>query len=449
MAKDFDSVLKDVKRGKIEPVYLFLCEDQGIARSHARQLLDQLLPAGDRSSNLSELEGAGRNASDVVMQLKTGSLMPGPMVVAWFDADVFDVPRTSRRSSAAKDVTRLEELMRRKEINKAAGLFLAISARLELDASDFKNKSLTPDSWLEKAGMQPTAELEDVIQEVADFVAQNNIEPQAAQESAKVLTAGLDAGFNPLSVLLMTARKASSTDILLKKIQEKGVVLKIGQAYDSRSAKKEALRHLNRLANRMGLELSDQVLAIIAERSTPDPELLRLELEKVAALSSTRGDLSGKEVAALVHKTREEPLWELTSAVSDRNLDKAVAEVLDRLDKNIHPLVILAAVTNEWRRVCYTRLIAGDLVQQAGKNPNLLGTMLKEKVSAKQDPLGKELLGARKPYSLGLLVKRAGRFKQEDLLHGFARILEADIALKKGSEPSKSVLCRLMFSLLS
>ena len=69
--------------------------------------------------------------------------------------------------------------------------------------------------------------------------------------------------------------------------------------------------------------------------------------------SGDRPAISSEDVRGCLARTRRDPLYEFTDAVTDRNLDKSLFYLRSLLDSGEfdHPLPLLAAVTNQVRKL--------------------------------------------------------------------------------------------------
>ena len=116
------------------PVYLIFGEES-LVKSACEELLDALLPEGNRSANYDPMDGAVENVFDVIERVNTFSLMPGTKAV---------VVRESRMFYSAQDKSRLMENTKKAydddEKSKAAKTFLSLMGNLNLSTSPFSHR---------------------------------------------------------------------------------------------------------------------------------------------------------------------------------------------------------------------------------------------------------------------------------------------------------------------
>jgi DNA polymerase-3 subunit delta len=83
--------LKDLKSDpakEFAAVYLLFGEEL-LVKNAFDELLDALLPAGNRSANYDPVEGTIENIYDVIESINTFSLLPGTKVVAMRESRIF------------------------------------------------------------------------------------------------------------------------------------------------------------------------------------------------------------------------------------------------------------------------------------------------------------------------------------------------------------------------
>jgi len=87
-------------------------------------------------------------------------------------------------------------------------------------------------------------------------------------------------------------------------------------------------------------------------------------LEKLVQVVGDRKTIAVEDVESALPRTRQDPVFELTNAVTDRNVDAALFYLKALLTRGFFPLQIIAAIINQMRKV----LIAKDFLEgPAGK----------------------------------------------------------------------------------
>jgi len=94
------------------------------------------------------------------------------------------------------------------------------------------------------------------------------------------------------------------------------------------------------------------------------------ELEKLIFFVGERGTIEEKDIEEVVGKTREDSIFDLTTALSEKNQLAALAALRALLDQGTHHLVILSMIVREIRFLLQARILV-----DSGKLPQLKNNM--------------------------------------------------------------------------
>jgi DNA polymerase-3 subunit delta len=72
-----------------------------------------------------------------------------------------------------------------------------------------------------------------------------------------------------------------------------------------------------------------------------------------------RKNITADDVESVLKRTKKDPIYDLTNAVSERSMEKSLFFLDTLLADNLHPLQVLAAITNQIRRL----LLVKDFVK--------------------------------------------------------------------------------------
>jgi len=447
----FAALLAEVEAGAPRPVYLFHGEDDSLTRGRAREILHAAIPEASRGVNLREYDGPGTDAAELVGHLRTYSLMPGLNAVAWFEAPLFR-GGGKRQTEHARDVERLREQWTADQPQHAAKRFLALCAEAGVTTESLAS-SFDPAGWLAGLRLEGDEDLHACLAEVAGYCVEQGLEHRAAGGAEQTLHDGLAAGVPPSNLLVLTTRRVRKGSALLQLIEELGAAVPCAAIAHPGSSRRAALAHLRESAGRTGVRLDTAVLETIADRVGFHPGLLDQELAKVAAYADDAGAISTAEVEDLVLRNREDPIWQLTGAVADRDFPAALAMLDDQIRRASPPLMLLGAVANQWRRLAVAHALASehpdlDPDRGLGGSRNDFGERVKEHARATGDKLVKTLVTGRKPYGIWVLFRQSKNFHGSEIENGFKILRNTDRLLKMGSRSAGEVMTRLLFDLL-
>jgi DNA polymerase-3 subunit delta len=155
-----------------------------------------------------------------------------------------------------------------------------------------------------------------------------------------------------------------------------------------------------------------------------------------------------EDLNAVVGRTRQEALFELTQAIGEKKLDQALLIVTRLQENSIHYLAILATLRNFTR----TLLLFRCLQEQAeyGVRPNMPANLFQQQclpVLKQNERWQKELSGH--PYAMYMQFKTASVFSLATLKSWLSAILTAEMRLKGSSIDPNTVLEHLILSMLA
>ena len=464
-----------------EGVPYLLFGDDVLVEKAFNQLLDGLMPAERRSFGYEPLEAAAATATDVVERVNTFSLSPGLKVVAWLNAALF-------RSSV--DRKQLIESARRaygdRQTDKAAGIFLRFLSSVGLSLEDIGGTERASGSL---PGLSGGPE-DDWVDDLIDHCLQNDLRPDIAEDQADVIKRALERGLPPGHCLVITTEAVDRRQGLFKVIRDRGVVVDCSVPAGNRRADRQAQQQV--LAETMeavmgshGKRMDRSAFDALCEKTGFDLRTFASNLEILASFVGDRRQVTAADVADVLLRTKRDPIYELTGAVSDRNLGNALFFLDSLLAGDAHPLQILAALANQVRRL----LLAKDFAESAhgsawfeGCTYNQFKTgvvpamtaydqQLQQEMERWQPELNPEavpvegrsgrrkkgnpkpagdLLLARNPrnaYPLYLLMRKIAHFGKDELLRAVAEMPDSDRLLKSSARNPKVVLERLIMRL--
>jgi DNA polymerase-3 subunit delta len=186
-------------------------------------------------------------------------------------------------------------------------------------------------------------------------------------------------------------------------------------------------------------------------------------------------------VEAALTRTKKDPLYEFTNALTDRNWDQSLFFLDSLLGGEIHALQVLAAIANQVRKLLLAKDFAestfGAAWYPAGTYPQfqksgmpavvqfdrerlariegwegILAETLPEGQKRKKAKVTTDLQLARNPgnpFPVYQVLKKSERFSREDLLRALEALSEADIRLKSSTLHPRLILERVVWQMCS
>jgi DNA polymerase III subunit delta len=435
-------------------------------------ILRCILPDGRDSLNYEPMDGATAATGDVVASLNTYSLLSGAKVVALRDARLFHT-----RENAGTLLDGARKALTEGDLPRAARCFLSALAQLNLSPEELSPSKRS--DWLPPD--YDAGEDDAWIGRILEHCASGRLAPPASADAAGLLEKAIENGFPKGHHLIITTDIADRRRSLFKLITERGVVVDCSVPKGDRKADKEAqeaaLReHMKTLLGAQGKTMSRAAFLALCEITGFEPGTFSNNLQVLINHAGARKEITAEDVEAVLTRTKKDPLYELTNAVTDRQTERALFLLGSLLEGEMHGLQVLAAITNQVRKLLvakdFTSSPAGVVWHPACDYPRFqkvvmpavvdhdrqLQARLEEWEHALADPslrekkkkkskVSTDLLLAKNPanaYPVYHLLKKSDRFSRSDLMRALEGANEADIKLKSSPLDPRLILERVI-----
>jgi DNA polymerase-3 subunit delta len=477
--QDLKSYLKQIEAPSDRlpaAVHLIHGEDL-LVRTAFEEILQRLLPDASKSLNYEPLDGAAP-IGDVVASMNTYSLLGGAKVVALKDARLFHARETAVKLLDSARNARIDG-----DLPRAAKHFLAALAQLNLSLEDVRTSDRStrfPDGF--DAGADDAW-----IDAILDHCASARLSVPSAGDSAGFLERAIENGFPKGHHLVITTDLIDRRRSLYKLISEKGIVIDCSVPKGDRRADKEAQAaaltdHMRSILEPVGKTMSREVFLSLCEMTGFDLGTFANNLQILIDYAGPRQAITVEDVEAALTRTKKDPLYELTNAVTDRNWDRSLFFLDALLAGEIHGLQALAAITNQIRKL----LVAKDFTESPGGaawhptatypqfqksimpavvafdreligrigawETSLAGDPAEGKKRKKSDKAATDLQLARNPgnpFPVYQTLKKADRFSRTELLRALETLAEADARLKSSTLNPRLILERIVWQICS
>ena len=441
--EDFSEVLTEIEAGHLAPVYL-LFGDSFLVHSALAALTERLIPEAQQSTNLRVVDGAQADFRAILDGLNTFALFSGRKVA---------VVLSSRILSSRTDLPGL--FARTKATYEAGALDAAARSLLEAlayagwsldDVASGAWRETSTQLWRQTFGVDrdgpDTAWLDTVV---AHAVSKGMALPERRDEAA-LLEAALRRGFPPNHALVITAEAVDKRRSLYRLIETKGkaidFTLTAGSGKDSRSQQDAVIRGIIRdTLSPAGKTIEPDALALLMERVGPNLWALSNQLQQLISFVGPEATIHREHVETLSQHVREEALYELTGAVTSGDCARALAHLSRLLDQGYHGLQILAALTNEIRRLVSARDLI-DTHLQGRLDPKIPYGAFQKTVYPRLKAgieAGSTLKGMH-PFALHKTMARTAATSMEELNRSLQNLFAAELALKSTGVSPRTAL---------
>ncbi len=338
--------LKNASRQQVPPVYLIYGEEMLVGTA-CDQLLEFFVPAASRSLNYDPIDATADTVHDIIERANTFSLSPGIKVVAAKDSKIFyarqDKKRLLEKAKSAYD---------NNELRTAASYFLSVLGHMNLSYDDVgtSNRARALDIIADSADSD--AWLDDVI----TICRENQLKIPVSQDDCSILQAAVEKGFPENNLLLITTEFVDKRRGLFKAIRQNGMVINCsvprGQRRADKMAQEDVLRQtMSSMLKAANKKIDQSAYPALYDMTGFDLRTFSSNLEKLIDYVGERDNITVEDVEAILKRTKKDPIFDLTNAIADRHTQDALFYLNSLLSADFHPLQILAAITNQMRKL--------------------------------------------------------------------------------------------------
>ncbi len=459
------SYLSELQNSKPFPVYLIHGEEY-LYRSVFKQLVDILLPDSGKSLNYEEIEGTGDNIFTLTESLNTFSFLSKRKVIAFTDAKIFysksDEENLLEKAKLAYD---------KEEMKKAAKHMASYLGVLGLTFDDISEKNRNEKVMSTSLKGIDSKFFNDIFQ----FATDNNIAVSANRDYAKILQDSIGKGFPKGNLLVITTDQIDKRKTFFKTVKESGMVIDCSVPKGNRMADKtiqEAMMKevMNQVLSESGKKIDPAAYRNIIENTGFDFNTFSGSLKKLIDFSGSETLITREHVAAVLDRTREDPIYEVTGAVADRDTQLALFYLSSLLSANMVPLQILSAIINQLRKLIifkdFAESVHGKIWNKKMSFPQFKTSVIPEmtaydlemqhaalsiqaifakpqKEGKKKEKADTDLLIAKNPnnsYPMFQSLLKSENFTRKELIQALETASIADIRLKTTALNPKIVL---------
>ena len=439
----------------IEPVIL-LYGDEYLYKAALETLLEHLLPGAARKTAYEP--ATDDNVTDALEGLFTLSFFSKKKVVHLADSRLF-----YSKDDAAKILSMAKEEADNDAMDKAAELFLKYLAHAGLSMEE-----LTP-------GRRESIFKEDAewVGAVIDHCKESNLFPKKGADLTSLLEETVNRSFPKGNHLVITTDLADKRRSLFKTLSEKGLVVDCSVPKGDRKADKDEQEsvlkeRVHAILEPHGKTINPDAYHRMTELIGFDLRTFTANLEKLVSYSGDGNIITADDVDAVVERTRTDPVYELTNAVMERNIEKALLCIESLMAEEVHPLQALAALVNQMRRLMVVKGFMDSTPEAAAvfsmPFPRFK-TALMPLVTAFDDnnrnwsqewddAVSKKEKGKKKksttdiavaknknsPYPVYLALRNSDKYTMEELCDALVILGEADILMKSTSKSPRLLI---------
>ncbi|MDM8539295.1 hypothetical protein QUF70_21275, partial [Desulfobacterales bacterium HSG17] len=290
----------------------------------------------------------------------TYSMFSGNKLVSLIDSRIFYSGQEDK-----KLVEKTRQAFDAKQMNKAAKFLTALLSIKNLSYDDLKGKdrikNLKTDSEYLGDGKW--------IDSILEFCQDKNIAIKAIQDNSKDLQKAIEKGFPSGNFLIITTDIVDKRRTLYKAIKNNGIVIDCSVPKGSTRADKIVQNamlneQMQTILSKYGKKMDRMAYQTLCEMTGFDLRTFKNNLDTLVSYTGQRPNITIDDVRSVLKRTRKDPIYELTNAVSDRNIEASLFYMESLLSEGFFPLQILASITKQIRILL---LVKGFSEIHAGK----------------------------------------------------------------------------------
>jgi DNA polymerase-3 subunit delta len=440
------ALIKEIKTGTTQPVYL-LFGDRYLCQQLADHIAEALCADG---GTVHAIDGDTENINTTLSKLRSFSLLPGKQIFRVNDTRLF-LSRKVAKSLWQRAVKARDD----KKIERSAAYLRAMMEAGGLDSTDPDNDpgGLSTSQWKKCFGFaKPGNRLDWTRELLTDPRPKAAVSPTPAGDPAELLQSVLEPGIPAANVLMLLAEEVDKRKKLYKFFKKNYTVIDVsvdtGSSFQAKKVQQSVLQEqVNQSLKKMGKSMAPKVAEQLFERVGFHPVAVVMETEKLALYVGDAKQITLDDLNAIVGRTRQEALFELTHSIGQKDLETALL-IASRLQENgIHGLAILATLRNYTRTLLLFRALQDqkEYGVQVNMPPNVFQQQCLPELK-KNERWKKELSGH--PYAVYMQFKTASAFSLPLLTSWLQLILAAEMRLKGSPIDADTVLQHLLLSML-
>jgi DNA polymerase III subunit delta len=437
-----EKIFTNLKKGIILPCYLLYGEEEYLINETLNKILDIIVPEGDRDFSLFYLDGENTDIANLIEHLLTPSLLGDRKVIVVKNTTIFQ-----SRENLAKLVQKIRGSID-EQPGKAAKYFLTFLKIAGFSLEDLQDagwRKIIDDEWSKVVKGDAGEEREKWLPRILEIYSSLGLTEASGADKTERLEEIFKNGLPGGNCLIFTAEAVDKRGKLFKIISELGGVHYFSAARGEAAQKEILQKEAQKLLDSYGKKLSPAAWIALGKKTGFELRRSLTELEKLISFVGERGTVEEKDVEEVVGKTREDSIFDLTTALSEKNQLAALAALRALLDQGTHHLVILSMIVREIRFLLQARILVDSRKLPQLKNNMEYGWFQKViypvlgELNASTAGR-KDLLFSQHPFVVFNAFHNCGRFPYPRLINFLDELLELDRSFKSSASSPQLLL---------
>ncbi len=475
----FKNLNKQLECTKMEmfPQVFLIHGEEFLYKNALDKIADLLLAETSKTLNFEPLDGNSENIPKAIERINTYSLISGNKLVVLQDANIF-YTKEDNKSLFQKAKTEVEH----SEMKKASVYFIKFLSNLNLTFADIYGEDR-----LERLGADPNEDSE-WIDQIVEYCQNKSLSvTKESLDWVELLIQAIEKGFPKGHYLGITTDMVGKTHRLYKTIRDRGWIIDCTVPRGEKRADKVQQElvlneRMRAILSKRGKKIEKEAYFMMLEMIGFDIRAFVNELEKLINYVGDRETIAQSDVKEILNRTRLDPIFEFTNAITDRNMETSLGLLSSVLSSGMHPLQLLTAMANQIRKLINVKSFVENplgsvwhkdatyhyfqkhVMAAITEYDNMLRTCLaglesgleelkvkgKGKSSKAKAGEGSDLLmmkNPKNPYPVYQMLKKSDNFSMADLKAVLHAIKEADLLMKSTAQNPRQVLENVVFKI--
>lgn len=362
-----DKILNKLQKGVFAPCYLLYGEEEYLINEALNKILDIMVPLNDRDFGLFSLEGENTDMDSLIDNLLTPSLLGDRKVIVVKNTTIF-----TSRDDLAKLIGKIRSNIDENPA-KAAKTFLSFLNIAGFKLEDLQNsgwQKITDDEWNSIVKGDAGEDRQKWLPRILEICLASNLTDASMSDKTEKLEEIFKTGLPAGNCLIFTAESVDKRKKIYKVIAEAGVVHEFVRVKKEGVRKEMLQKEAQKLLESCGKKMSPAAWNALGRKTGFDFRRSMSELEKLISFVGDRTLVDKDDVEEAVGRTKEDDIFALTNALSEKNQLAALDALKNLLDQGNPHMLILTMITREIRLLLQARTLV-----DSGKLPKFSHSM--------------------------------------------------------------------------
>ena len=437
-----EKVIADLNKGIIAPCYLLYGEEEYLINGTLQQMLDTMIPEADRDFGLFLLDGDNTDFDSLMDNLLTPSLLGGRKVIVVRNTTLFQ-SRENLTDLISKIRVNMDE--RPQKAAKYFLVFLKLAGFAWEDVQGTGWSKITDEQWHKVVEGDVGDDRTKWLPKIIDICTSLGLTSTGIDDKAEQLGELIAQGFTAGNCLILTAETVDKRKKIFKIIAETGEAVYFGKTLKESAQKENLIKEAQKLLQNYDKKLTAAAWTALGKKTGWELRRSMMELEKLIFFVGDRHIIEENDVDEVVGKTKEESIFDLTSALGEKNQLAALTALKALLDQGMHHLMILSMLIREIRFLLQTRILVDAKKLPLFKISMEFGWFQKNvypTLDEMTQPFVKidGLIFSQHPFVVYNAWRNCGRFSYRNLVNFLDELLEIDRAFKSSATDPQLLL---------